>query len=138
MKDLSKAQMTQGIKSFFLDRHLCSTFFKTRQQKDGGMKRLQMCMFDSDFYLQQVRILHLECKRPSEKSKRRLKSKSHLLKFSYFQNNFFSKLKKFHNFIDVTAIWLFSTIMTIAFFRRFIQTPKRVFLRLLTLACTSV
>ena len=85
-------------------------------QKDGGMKRLQMCIFDSDFYLQQVRILHLECKRPSEKSKRRLKSKSHLLKFSYFQNNFFSKLKKFHNFIDVTAIWLFSTIMTISFF----------------------
>ena len=27
---------------------------------DGGMKRLQICMFDSDFYLQQVRILLLE------------------------------------------------------------------------------
>ena len=26
------------------------------------MKRLQICMFDSDFYLQQVRILHLDVK----------------------------------------------------------------------------
>ena len=29
---------------------------------DGGMKRLQICMFDSDFYLQQVQILHLDVK----------------------------------------------------------------------------
>ena len=29
---------------------------------DGGMKRIQICVFDSDFYLQQVRILHLEVK----------------------------------------------------------------------------
>ena len=28
--------------------------------EDGGMKRLQICMFNSDFYLQQVPILHLE------------------------------------------------------------------------------
>ena len=26
------------------------------------MKRLQICMLDSDFYLQQVRILHLDVK----------------------------------------------------------------------------
>ena len=30
--------------------------------KDGSMKNLQICMFDSDFYLQQVRILHLDVK----------------------------------------------------------------------------
>ena len=29
---------------------------------DGGMKHLQICMFDSDFYLHQVRILHLDVK----------------------------------------------------------------------------
>ena len=70
------------------------------------MKHLQICMFDSDFYLQQVQILHL------------------VSKFSNFQTSTFSKLKKNQNFVDVTAIWLFSTITTIAFFRRFIRTPK--------------
>ena len=45
-----------------------------------------------------------------------LKSKSRFLTFSNFQTSTFSKLKKFQNFVDVTAIWLFSMIMTIAFF----------------------
>ena len=30
---------------------------------DGGLKHLQNCMFDGDFYLQQVRILHLDKKK---------------------------------------------------------------------------
>ena len=29
---------------------------------NGGMNRLQICMFDSDFHLQQVRILNLDVK----------------------------------------------------------------------------
>ena len=29
---------------------------------DGSMKCLQICMFDSDFYLQQISILHLDVK----------------------------------------------------------------------------
>ena len=29
---------------------------------DGSIKRLQICMFDSDFYRQQVRILQLDVK----------------------------------------------------------------------------
>ena len=32
----------------------------TGSKKDGGVKRLQICVFDIDFYLQQVRILHLD------------------------------------------------------------------------------
>ena len=44
------------------------------------------------------------------------KSKSCFSKFSNFQTSTFSKLKKFKNFVDVTTIWLFSTIGTIAFF----------------------
>ena len=52
-----------------------------------------------------------------------LKSKSHFPKFSNFQISAFSKLKKFQNFVDVTAICLFLMIMTIAFFQCFIRTP---------------
>ena len=44
------------------------------------------------------------------------KSKSCFSKFSNFQNINFSKLKKFQNFVYVTAIWLFLTITTFALF----------------------
>ena len=77
------------------------------------MKLLQICIFDSDFYLQQVRILHLDVKvknvqlRISTSSNLILKIKSRFSKFSNFLTKFFSKLKKFQNFVDVTAIWLF-------------------------------
>ena len=36
--------------------------YELRKSLDGGMKRLQICMFDSVFYLQQVQILHLVVK----------------------------------------------------------------------------
>ena len=42
-----------------------------------------------------------------------------------FQCSTFFKLKTFQNFVDVTAIWRFSTITTIAFIRHFIWTPKK-------------
>ena len=48
------------------------------REKDSGMKCLQIYMFDSDFYLQKVWILHLD-KRPSKKCKRRFS------KFSNFR-----------------------------------------------------
>ena len=40
-----------------------------------------------------------------------------------FRNFTFFKIKKNLNFVDVTAIWLFLTITTFAFFQRFIWTP---------------
>ena len=69
-----------------------------RESKNGGMKRLQIC-------------------------KRRLKSKSCFLRFSNFLTKIFSKLKKFQNFVDVKAIWLFWMITTITLFWRFVRTP---------------
>ena len=90
-------------------------------QKNGGIKGLQMCMFGSEFYLQQVRILRFRCK-----SQKCATSNFYNFKFDIKRLLLkvkFSKLKKFQNFVDVTAIWLFSMITTIAFFHRFIRTP---------------
>ena len=66
---------------------------------DSGMKRIQICLL------------------PTTSSNFTFRCKSRKCPTSI------SKLKKFQNFVDVIAIWLFSMVTTFAFFRRFIRTP---------------
>ena len=64
---------------------------------DGGMKRLPICMFDSDFCLQQVRILHLDVKVENVELQ---KSTSSNLK----KNDFYMKYNDFYRELDFSVL----------------------------------
>ena len=90
------------------------------------MKHLQICMFDRDFYLQQVTILHLDVKDLQRNVKDVKKNKSHFFQSSLIFQIYFFEIKKFSDFCRCNShLMAVLTITNIDFFRRFIRTPEK-------------
>ena len=73
--------------------------------QDGGMKHLQICMLDNDFYLHQVRVFHL------------------VFELLLFRNQKISEFCRCHSHLAVfndNDYWIFSALHTDTDFRYFI------------------